>query len=124
MIIIRSVEVDEVDEGVYTILHRNPCDYIPGTDLPPSTMVSEVVTCRQFVRSDGTDVMIGMSCEAADVLGLQYEAWNEMERNLESQNQKFTDLCRQVGRMGAKLYTIHQARWWTRLKWLFRGVVS
>ena len=88
--------------------------------------ITELVEGRRFVRpSDGLDVVIGMGADVQDLLGIQYEAWEAMERSLSYKRVLEVKLRRSEGLVNAaeKILVGHAtASFGQRLKWLFTGV--
>lgn len=108
----------------------------PGNSIAHAGVLRELVQGRRYIRPDGTEVIIGNSCEAASTIGIQYEAWEEKERMIEDLQ---TDLGRaryQIDVLKGKVHyymncaetyledirLIRAAGFWTRLKWLIEGV--
>jgi hypothetical protein len=42
----------------------------------------EKIDKQMFMRPDGTMICIGMSKQAQDVIGIQYESWNKMQKRI------------------------------------------
>jgi len=80
-------------------------------------IVKDIIRGRRFRRPrDGTDVCIGIASDPSDLLGLQYEAWDNMESEWNRQR-GLTNMVERDRRqlLGANL--------WTRIKWVFTGVI-
>ena len=114
-------------ETFYQYLYDSPvpCDFVPvdgGKNAMPIEVYRELIRGRIFINRNKQKVCIGMTKEVGEILGLEYQAWQNMENSLaETISGKF--------RMGHDLtMVIHQldeikrASWWVRLKWLFTGV--
>ena len=74
----------------------------------PAKVVRELVQGRRFCRRGHEDVIIGMADQAAELLGLQFSAWEHMEDAVEASH--------------ASIRKIRDASLWTRIKWVFTGV--
>lgn len=109
MILITRIEYREVEArgGAHEI--RRLSEHV-GEE-----MAREIVRGRRFCRPDGTEVLIVLSEQAADVLGLQYEAWRELEQRAEAH-------YRRACTLDWELRKIKKAGFWTRLKWVLTGV--
>lgn len=70
-----------------------------------------VVTGRRFVNPQtGADVVVGMDADSANLLGLQYEAFEAQAKTLEQHRSYY--------------YSMQKASFKERLKWLFKGAPS
>ena len=119
MILITKIEYTEVDGDVREIFQhkRRPIFRNNHRERVDEKVVREVVRGRRFCRPDGREIAVGLSEQAADVLGLQYEAWRELEQRAENHRNREMNL-------DWELLAIKKAGFWTRLKWLFTGVQS
>ena len=121
MLLIKNIEFYETDrdpvqiirqsgsyEAIQVISDRGGC-------VVPLSEVRELVYGRRFVRpSDGTDLVVGVSQQAQDVLGLQYEAWQNMSDAL--------DTCQAASAIKSReIEDAKKATLWTRIKWVFNG---
>jgi len=87
MIIIKHIDFLEVDRTRCEILskpHFEPI-FVKDNEGPRlgdfAEIHKELIVGRRFIRpSDGTDIYIGVSKQAQDIIGLQYEAWNNIEK--------------------------------------------
>lgn len=123
MIIIKDVDTIEVDENTLiqhlirlSIFDVMPCKDNNGKIVGEDThYIEEVVRGRIFRRPrDNKDIVIGMSKKAQYLIGIQYEAWENMEKRIEEKRKEII-----------KLETIikksTEASIFTRLKWLIFG---
>jgi hypothetical protein len=120
MIVIRSIDAVEIDDNLH-VTHLDtcvPCDVVgdPGSvDWIEHSVYREYIEGRWFVRPDGKRLLIGNSKQASEIIGLQFEAWQNMEKSL--------DDCRKARReLEAELKPLRavaQAGFWTRIKWVF-----
>ena len=121
MIVIMEVKAVEVDRPIYKIQRFTKLPLLggePWKTIPAETVHQEVIKGRRFRRpSDGTDIVVGCSKQAQDIIGIQYEAWENMEKAMNNMTNSFVDLQN-------KLSDIMASGIWTRLKWVFRRVSS
>ena len=76
---------------------------------------TELIKGRIFIRPDGTELIIGCSKQAADVIGIQYEAWDNLQ-------QEHLKAARARDDAYAHIRELSEASFLTRLKWLFIGI--
>jgi hypothetical protein len=124
MILIKNIEYIEVDRDPWEIISkRDPYQSVMvnyGAECIPESIecLTEFVHGRRFVnQSKGLDVVIGMTRDVQNLIGIQYEAWETQEEyitGLNTENQKLKHWRR----------TICSASFFTRLKWLFSGIDS
>lgn len=121
MILIKHIEFLEVQGDEHRILHEaEPWELLPAVDQdgPSATDVatirSEYIRGKRFHRK-GHTVVIGCTEQASGVIGIQYEAWDNLERALEASREARRDLTE-------LLLLYKAATLWKRLKWLFTGV--
>lgn len=124
MKIITKVEWLEVEGREHVLRHmRNPQPEFMRVDTSDGERVLEAVEVyEEVVRgvhlknpSNGVDMVLGMSVQAAEVIGCAYEAFEELQECVEAQR-VVTHKFRRV------ITEIRQASFMTRLKWLFTGV--
>ena len=121
MIVIKNVEFYETQKDPIEIVSQSgPYEAIEvlserGNCIVPVSEVREWIYGRRFQRpSDGVDVVLGLSKQAQDVLGLQYKAWENMS----------AELCHYHCANHAyqkKIENAQKATVWTRIKWVFSG---
>jgi hypothetical protein len=136
---IKTIEVDR-DEIEHRLCHFGRAGTIRDSagDCVELADAMELIRGKRFVRhseeewrvqdgphvcgDDCVDVVIGMSADTQNLLGLQYEAQENMQRSLDM---LIVDNCEQ-GREIRELHTqktaIENASWRQRLKWLFTGI--
>ena len=106
MILITDIKI-ETHSSDQIILHN--C----GLYTHPDKVKRELVYGRRFRRpSDGMDVVIGVPKELADIIGIQYEAWEEKEKLI-------TSLQETVTRYSNNILHLVKQNFWQRLKWFF-----
>ena len=126
MIVITDVKIIKVDENPcildkynHNFFSAEPCNindmYI--------TRQSEFVKGRRFInREKGIDVIIGVSNEAGKLLGIQYEAFQGLEhqiQDLRSQLEVANDFKRIYME---KIKILEKSSLLKRLKYLFTGI--
>jgi len=83
----------------------------------------ELIKGRRFVRpSDGTDIIVGVSNQAAEAIGLMYEGWDNMEKELLSLLRSRRKLDAEGIMLKSTLLKLKAATFWQRIKWVFTGV--
>lgn len=117
MLLISKVEFLDVDGDEQTIFETKPREPLPLKcgEMVEAKVAQELVRGRRFRRpNDGTDIVIGCSNQAQDVIGLQYEAWESLEKDRDHWHTQCV-----ASRL--KIDSIKKAGFWERLKWLLRG---
>lgn len=122
MILIKRIEWIETDRDPEEIIYYNRPDVSVlvdtehGADTVEVSTVRELCYGRRFRRpGDLKEVCIGMSREAATLIGMQHEAWQGMEERLDAERMM---TCR----LQNELNTVKTASFWQRLIWLFTGI--
>ena len=122
MIIIKHIEFIETDRDPFEIIRQNmPYVGIPvitdeGEDIVECSLISELIKGRRFRRpSDNKDIVIGVSKQAQDVIGIQYEAWATEFKLRCSLEDRLSDSNRMLN-------YINNSSVFERFKWLFTGV--
>jgi len=86
MIVITEIKTIEVPNREYVlekIIHnQNNSDIFIGGKVLPEEVLTEVVRGIEFVKPDGTHILIGCSSEAAEIIGIQYDAYYAMQARL------------------------------------------
>lgn len=117
MLLISKIEFLEVEGDERTIFETKPWEplKLKGGEMVEAKVAQELVQGRRFRRpADGTDIVIGCSKQAADVIGLQYEEWESLEEDRDYWHTQSV-----ASRL--KLDSITNAGFVERLKWLIRG---
>jgi len=127
MICIKSIEVIEVERDDVEVAHfRWPDGYFETGDYECSPMTAELtyemVRGRRFRNRDGKEVCMGMTKQVQDAVGLPFEAFEDMEKEIYSLNKERKRLKQEVGDLTRALMKLHNTGFWGRLKWLFVGV--
>ena len=127
MIVIRNIDFIETPQDRTEIYHQDPMSppillRTQGDDeYMPVSIVQELIRGRCFRRPDGSELVIGASKQAEEVLGLQYEAWETVHRELCTQRSRLLAAHKQVHKYKDELNGIRCASIWKRLKWLIVG---
>lgn len=134
MIYIHDIQWAEV-RGNEVTLYKNeatvPClDNLDGP-IPELTIETECVRGRKIVR-DGKEIVLGMRKFHQDLLHIQYEAIDNLQRDygntldrlsetqkkLESEKTLSRDLMQSIGNLTEYC---EDSGFWMRLKWLLKG---
>jgi hypothetical protein len=122
MIIITKVEALKTEKDIEELEWQIYCEQNShtkiGDDFVPVEYAREIIRGRRFVNpSRDIDVVIGVTGKVGDLLGLQYEAFENMEKEIEVLRIKNQTLHR-------KLDSFTNASLWKRLKYSFTGVLE
>lgn len=104
MILIKKIEYLETDRDPFELIsYGGPYGTVKvlsdkGAVAVPVSQVIELVKGRYFTRPDGIEINVGLSKQAAGVLGLQYEAWNSMEENLRIAERRLASAHRELSK--------------------------
>lgn len=136
MIVIKSIDFFEVHGERHEFYDRyikngNPLMKVGtavGSDQVMVEEVAELIKGREFRSPGGRSVVIGVSAQAQDIIGIQYEAWENQSRLVEElsrDNGRLTTKADQLHRQSKEklieLNEIKTASFWVRLRWLFFG---
>lgn len=118
MILVKNLEIIETDRDPMEIVSMHlPHDYIPvngGEKAIPCKQLRELIRGRRFRRPDGKDMIIGMTRQVQDIIGIQYEAWDTLNEALDSYRI-------QARKYESALDNLHNSGFFKRLKMLFIG---
>ena len=122
MILVKKIEYIETDRDPIDIISMVRPNYPvrvgteKGAKLVEVSEIHELIKGRRFVRpSTQTDIVIGMSKQASEVIGIQYETFDNMEESI-------AQLTSQQRVDRETLDKIKSASLLKRLTWLFTGV--
>lgn len=124
MIVITNVEFVHVDRDPWEILTAGPTakERHQWRGRMTKEITKELIHGRRFTRpSDGTDIVIGTSRQAQEILGLQYEAWELQAKAYAAEKRSHRRTVIELQGCQAILEDIRTASWVQRLKWLFFG---
>lgn len=122
MIIVKSIEIITVDRDPWEILSlTKPYQAVevfdPGKNKPShisSNAFRELISGRRFVKPNGDELLIGCSKQAEDIMGIYYNSWDDMSKQLEESRAAFRT-------MSGYLMKIKQLGFFGRLIAVFRG---
>jgi len=128
MILVKSIEIIETDQDPINIIHRNapstPIRVNNGKATALCSEISEMVRGRLFVRGDGTEITIGMTQDAQDVLGIQCEAWDNIQDAYNESQREYREAMRTASMFQLELEELSKTGFFGRLKMLFTGVIA
>lgn len=131
MIVIKHIDFLEVQGERYEFRHR----YISGNNLlmevgtangTAEALVEEVrelIVGREFRDPSGRTVVVGVSKQAQDIIGIQYEAWENQSKMIEDLILECSAIQIKVEQKEKELSKIKSASFWDRLKWMFFEVI-
>lgn len=120
-----SKNITEIERFIYD--QAGPfgtCDWVPLEGQPVDLKVlKEVIRGRRFVHpKKGIDVVIGMTSQVAEVLGLQYESFEELEKSRSYWSEQHNDeLCKNAV-LSEQLHQMETWGLWKRIKCVFTGI--
>jgi len=132
MIVITNIEYFEADrdEVNYFLNDNNPYDHpmffpTKGTPVDRQFLEKEFIRGRRFRRpSDGTDIVVGLTVKCQGVLGLTYEAWENLSSEIDGLSKHNNALTRQNELLKSEMYgyksrvdEMADMSFWRRLKW-------
>jgi hypothetical protein len=124
MILITKVETVVVDRDIVKMSVDQGYDYVPlSGPLIPIKRFNELIRGKRFInRKRNIDVVIGVTGEVGELLGIQFEAFESLERTCEELQDRI--ICKTIEAIGYKdkLSAIENSGFFKRLKWLFCGV--
>ena len=147
MIVIKKIEFLKTDRDIYEIYYSHMMDrpespmVFDGEFIAPE-FFREIIRGIHFRRPDGEEVVVGVSKQAQEVLGLMYDVWEDqratidmlrssrdkMEKKIEDQRATI-DMLRssrdkmekKIDELGGGLFKFECSGFWGRLKYLFKG---
>ena len=116
-IIIYDAKVLESDRDIVQITRMDDINlYNEFCGNVSPEIKTELVKSLHIVNpKTGVDVFIGCDQKIQDAIGIQYEAFRNMQSMIRAQGQE-------IWKMSQEICEIKNAGFWTRLKWLFLGV--
>lgn len=107
-----------ITKVIYEEVCRNPIDLHRLDHCPlqaEAEVRAETIRGHRFRSPNGKTVVIGNAADPADLLGIQFEAF-------ENQKMELMHCLGRVNEMKGQLSTLRGAGFWTRLRYLFLGV--
>jgi hypothetical protein len=135
MLVIKDVDVIEVDLDDYHRIHR--FDYSDHSWIDKGhfidTVTTEDILGRRFVNQRGETVVMGCSKKVEETIGLAFEVFDSTvcakDRELHTARDEICRLEnrsqaleRKVKTLSQRLGNVRHAPWYKRLKWVFTGV--
>ena len=138
MILITKIETKEVPESYAQVCsmdlrrNMNPRCFAVYRDGSPcyadtATYTTETIGGRRFTRSQWneekqepeiiSDVTIGMTADVQNVLGMQAEAWEDMEIIVEENRNRSKELCMLLENSQVETQRFTGMTRWKRIKW-------
>lgn len=129
MIVIDKVSLHHLsDKDGYALLNHLEYPNVIYSDEPPDwpnlCFRTEKVVPRRFFRRRGANedvIMIGLSEQAQEALGIHYEAWDDIHDRLEQCRESYDRIRRSLWAVQDELKGIKNMPWWRKLKWVFVG---
>ncbi len=132
MIIITKVETveTEIDPIRLPIYDKDDMLFPPHVSEPlPTKTYLEIIKGREFIKSNGERIFIGMRNEAEEVLGIYYDAWDELHKQINglyrcihSSANVIDDTRMERNEKEKEIEKIKSYGFWKRLKCLFVGI--
>lgn len=138
MIVVKNIEILKTDKDPIELLSTIP-PYEPiwcEGEPVQHEVLAELIRGRHFHRpSDGAEIVVGVSKQAQEVMGILYESWDELQK-ANDELQKANDELQKAYENERKSYqlTASKMHWyknrveearsasiWRRLKGLIRG---
>ena len=124
MILIKDIKILYTKEDI----HRLRCElYPPIKELlikqpgkaVPAKVTPEMVFGRIFRTATGEEICIGMTGAVQKAIGLPFEAFDNLQNELEEAKNSYNIICRTLNQQNKKLFTLQNMSWWQRLIFLF-----
>ena len=112
MKVIKSVEILELPSDRHIFYHYSP----PTGDFGLSIKTEEI-RGRRFVMGNGESVLIGMTKEAENSVGLVMNDFDSMQRELKEANTKSFNTQLKINKLRKQ---IKDVSFWDRIKFLFK----
>jgi len=123
MIVIRDIDWVKVDRDFYEqVSFERPLIRIEdkgGEYLQHIETVSELIVGRQYVNQRGERVVIGKTKLAQEILGLEYEVWDNTRKENEDLKKDMKILKTVNAELKGEIYGIKNATFLYKLKFLF-----
>ena len=123
MICITEIKTVDVDRNFIQITRMENIPAVApivGSDQEDYAEVKiEMVHGREFINQNGQRVCIGMTQQVQDLIGLPFDAFNNMEKELESNYVTISQLHSRSTMYQKKTEEYEQASFFKRLQYLF-----
>lgn len=127
MILIKKIEFMDIDRDMVELAFMSLPDYgllvntDSGQDITKASVVNELVRSKRFRRPDGTELRIGFSEQAADVLGLSYEAFANLEDLLSQTQNTVYEHTNKIQGLKKEIYAFKSMTRWERFLSVFKS---
>lgn len=129
MILIKNIEYEIVPGTIREVLHQCQDDVVEFGDYKRRDRIKEeIVNGTIFRRPDGQELVVGVVGEAAEVLGVCYEVYENQVRELENATESINRLTfesavlvKGIETRDEQLEFVALMGFWKRLKFLLTG---
>ena len=111
MLVITHIEAEEIPDIKVEIYSRLAMHGV--LEETETAVATEVIYGVRFKRPDGSTINIGTSKQAQEVIGIQYEAWKNLEKELHRAGSELNSL-----RKEKKFF--QDMGFWSRLRWALK----
>ena len=150
MIVIKDLEYYEVPDNIHEVIYQIGGNTFIDVNtqtgpihMPTIEVRKEVIEGKVFVDQQGNRVVVGLSKDAQNILGLQYEAWENSEKEINTLRKDISQYRRSVNNLTQENLELNErikpltfenkyhkelireltdASLWTRIKWIFKGI--
>lgn len=126
MIVIKKIEFLKTDRDIYEIYYSHMMDrpespmVFDGEFIAPE-FFREIIRGIHFRRPDGEEVVVGVSKQAQEVLGLMYDVWEDQRATIDMLRSSRDKMEKKIDELGGGLFKFECSGFWGRLKYLFKG---
>lgn len=131
MKVIADARIYEVEGDVHVSYHVGPsCGLSPhvmvkrGDEVVPLHVKTyqKHIQGRRITTVSGETVVLGLSGEVADLLGMHDEAWHALVKERDKALQDLSDAIIKTSSQCIRIDELQSATFWQRIKWVFTGV--
>lgn len=120
MILIRDVEIVNVSEDIFKIVHFPEYPTVPfsheNAKAEDFSIEEEIVRGTRFVNNRGEEVVIGMSKKVQEAIGLPMSVFEGQEFTIESLSREVSRLRKHKWELHEELLEFKHMDFWKRLK--------
>jgi hypothetical protein len=124
MIVVKNIDFLETDRDPVELLATTPT-HMPiwcGEEPVQHDALIELIRGRRFRRpTDGVDIVVGVSKQAQDVIGIQYEAWDNLQKAYDAEQRNHQRTTSEMYGYKSRVDEMLNSSFWQRLKWLILG---
>ena len=122
MILVKKIEVEEVDENKIELSVYDPPCFGPKVLIEENIKVHrEIIHGKRFIKPDGKEICLGLSKQVHDTIGIYFEAFESEERQNLRLHLEVTKSITAINKLTSKLNEFRSMGFWKRLKFLFDG---